>query len=279
MSKINEHNISRAAILSNVIYNVNETEEWSNENKWHKTTFWSKRISLKRNLIGNDGVIKVGHTIEDQTLYLAYSGTQDIEFWLYNADTDVRYFNGIGLHDGFLSLAEEVETVLVKDNYIFNLIKDNSIKKVVHCGHSAGGAVAGIMAIKFFEADAYYGEGLACDQVIVDFGSPRYLKDGQPIDIFPCERLRFQEIYDIVPCTPLTWRGPLPGFEHFGLVRYIAPHFELLDHLPWYRPIMFIKKYFGSLWLGKSLSAVVNHHSVDGYTATVVINHSLKDVL
>ena len=278
MSKINENNIYRAAILSNIIYGVKETENWSSENNW-ENTLWTKGISLKRNLIGDDGAIKVGYTIEDQTLYLTYSGTQDIEFWLYNADTDVRHLYGIGLHEGFLRLAEEVETVLVKDNYIFDIIKNNNITKVVHCGHSAGGAVAGIMAFKFFEADAYYGQGLACDHVIVDFGSPRYLKDGQPIDIFPCERLRFQEIYDIVPCTPLTWRGPLPGFEHFGSVMYIAPNFKLLDRPPWYRPIMFIKKYFGSLWVGRPVSAVVNHHAMDGYVSTVVVNHSLKDIL
>jgi hypothetical protein len=279
MSKINEHNISRAAILSNVIYRAKETEQWSNENQWHNNAFWAKGISLKRNLIGDDGTIKVGYTVEDQTLYLTYSGTQDIEFWLYNADTDVRHLHGIGLHEGFLRLAEEVETVLVKDSYIFDIINNNNITKVVHCGHSAGGAVAGIMALKFFEADAYYGPGLACDHVIIDFGSPRYLKDDQPIDIFPCERLRFQEIYDIVPCTPLTWRGPLPGFEHFGSVRYTAPDFKLLTKLPWYRPLMFIKKYFGSLWLGKSVSEATSHHSIDGYASTVVVNHSLKDIL
>lgn len=279
MSKINEHNISRAAILSNIIYSAKETEQWSIENQWHNNAFWTKGISLKRNLIGDDGTIKVGYTVEDQVLYLTYSGTQDIEFWLYNADTDVRYLNGIGLHEGFLRLTEEVETVLVKDNYIFDIIKNNSIKKVVHCGHSAGGAVAGIMAFKFFETDAYCGQGLACDHVIIDFGSPRYLKDDQPIDIFPCERLRFQEIYDIVPCTPLTWRGPLPGFEHFGSVRYIAPGFKVLTKLPWYRPLMFIKKYFGSLCLGSPVSKATGHHSIDGYVATVVINHSLKGIL
>ena len=278
MSKINENNIYRAAILSNVIYNAKDTEQWSNDNR-HNSTFWTKGISLKRNLIGDDGTIKVGYTVEDQTLYLTYSGTQDIEFWLYNADTDVRHLNGIGLHEGFLRLAEEVETVLVKDSYIFDIIKNNNITKVVHCGHSAGGAVAGIMALKLIEAESYYEAKHACDHVIVDFGSPRYLKDGQPVDIFPCERVRFQEIYDIVPCTPLTWRGPLPGFEHFGLVRYTAPDFKLLTVLPWYRPIMFIKKYFWSLWLGRSVSEVTSHHSINSYAATVAVNHSLEDIL
>jgi len=149
MSSINNRNICRAAILSNAIYRVQENEQWSNINKWYNDRFWTRGISLKRNLIGDDGTIKVGYLVEDNTLYLTYSGTQDFEFWLYNADTDVRYLYGIGFHEGFLRLAEEVETVLTKDNYIFNILQDNNITKVVHCGHSAGGAVAGIMAFKF----------------------------------------------------------------------------------------------------------------------------------
>jgi pimeloyl-ACP methyl ester carboxylesterase len=276
ISLINNRNIYRAAILSNVIYRVKENEQWSSIDNWPSGTLWTRAIPLKRNLIGDDGVIKVGYLIEGNTLYLTYSGTQDFEFWLYNADTDVRYLYGIGFHEGFLRLAEEVETVLAKDNYIFNILQDNNITKVIHCGHSAGGAVAGIMAFKFFET---INISDACEHVIIDFGSPRYLRDNQPIDIFPCERLRFQEIYDIVPCTPLTWRGPLPGFEHFGSVVYTAPNFKISNTLPWYRPLMFIKKYFGSLWIGKSVSEVVNHHSIDGYSSTVVINHSLKDIL
>ena len=275
MCKIDTVDIHLSAILSNSIYLVKDNDKWTEDAFVYGGKIFTINIPLKRNLIGDKGSINVGYCVQGETLYLTYAGTQDIEFWLYNADTDVRFFHGIGLHEGFLRLSEEVESVLFKDDFLEKLIEENQINKVVHCGHSAGGAVAGILALKCYESNF----GANCDNVIIDYGTPRYLKQNQALDIFPCERLRFQEVYDLIPCTPLTWRGPLPGFEHFGSVNYTTPDFKLLSNPPWYRSFVFVRKYLRSLLGGKPVSAVIEHHSMANYTASVIVHLSLKGII
>lgn len=275
MFKIDTVDIHLSAILCNSIYFVKDHNKWVEGSLIYNSKIFTINIPLKRNLIGNRGSINVGYYIQDETLYLTYAGTQDIEFWLYNTDTDVSFFHGIGLHEGFLKLSEEVELVLFKDDFLEKLIQENKINKVVHCGHSAGGAVAGILALKCYESLL----GIDCSHVIIDYGTPRYLKQDQPLNIFPCERLRFQEVYDLIPCTPLTWRGPLPGFEHFGLVNYTTPEFKLLNNPPWYRSFVFIRKYLRSLIGGKPASVVLEHHSMSNYSLSVIIHLSLKGMI
>jgi len=229
---------------------------------------FTKTIELERNLVGNSGNIKVAWYLKDKTLFIAYSGTRDLEFWLYNYDTDVKNKYGVKLHEGFLKLAEEVHQQIKHLLFEASWVRDpGKVNRVIHCGHSAGGAVAGIMPILNFLSPGK-------NQIIIDFGTPRYLSSCN--NKYPFFRIRFQEYYDLVPCAPLKWRGPLPGFCHHGYPIYSTPNHKLKTEKPsrWLRPLKMAYKYGAALARQRPLTEVFKHHSMDDYAASVVTHFS-----
>jgi len=257
-----------ATILSTVIYNVENTKHWSEKSTYFdRGILYTKSVYLKRNLIGKEGLLDIGYYISDDTLFLVYSGTEALEFWLYNTDTDTKIHNGINFHEGFLNLAKEVSKALTHEDFVNKLIKDNNIRRVVHCGHSTGGAIAGIMPVLISKGQT--------DHLIIDYGTPKYLSD-QPLGFrYPFYRLRFQEIWDIVPCIPLTWRGPLPGFHNFGEVKYINS-FRYVKKLPWYRSFVFFIKYIRSIYKRGVIDEAISHHRMGNYASVIISNPSYQ---
>jgi len=258
---LTNHNIAMSAALCEVIYSLPEGPKWKKVPWLGPHTLSVKSTPLHRNLIGKAGTVEVALFKEDDTCYICYSGTEDKEFWIYNTDTACLHYKGYRFHRGFFTLANEIYKDVHRD------IKDfiAGASKVVHCGHSSGGAVAGIMPLLLAKPQ---------EHLIVDFGTPRYLSSPCPKlpsgGLYPYNRMRFQEIYDLVPCLPLSWRGPLPGFCHFGKVFYTTPKGTVTSKKSWWRPVVFAWKYLHSLATEGPIYEIGRHHSIHNYFSTVV---------
>jgi predicted lipase len=189
-----------AARLSETVYTMPENRQWTTVNR--RTRVCSAEMS--QNLIGDNGTIQVAYEVDRDTLYISYSGTEDPENWLYNIEYKSVSYYGYRMHEGFLQLSLEALTALLRGGELHRAINVNGINSIVHCGHSAGGAVAGIMPI-LLSLHEY-------DTEVIDFGCPKYLQEDQATFAeLPYRRTRFVNNLDVVPKLPLLGR-----YKHFG---------------------------------------------------------------
>ena len=265
---MSNHEIYRAALLSQISYTLKHNISWNEMLVSHGHPIRGVSVPLSRNLVGDKGYLNVVYTIRDNNCFIAYSGTSDHEYWIYNADCTTCFLNGFTLHRGFTRMAQEVHQTLTNryntDDRLGNILSKNNISRVIHSGHSAGGAVAGIMPL-LLKDDR--------EHIVIDFGTPRYLSTDDSNKFkreYPYPRYRFQELYDLVPCVPLSWRGPFPDFKHFGGSYYTTPKHKIIDKLPWWRPFVMAIKYFRSLYRHGPVDEVVKHHSMDNYLLSVI---------
>lgn len=246
-----------ATLMANRVYDLPTTYLMERQEFLDGRSLSWTSFPLSRNIIGTTGNINVAFFVQGTTLFIAYEGTQELEFWLYNADTRLEVFSGFSFHEGFYQLARVVRKKLKQWSSVIN---GTVIEKIIHCGHSAGGATAGIIPLLTNE---YH----HIPQLVIDFGAPRYRADDKE---YPFFRLRFQEIYDLVPCLPLTWRGPLPGFNHYGVRLFVDPTGTITPLRPWHCPAMFVWKYLKNLIRAEVTDKIAYHHAMDNYSKAVL---------
>lgn len=269
----------RAAMMSNGMYTSRAIgRKWTCENLYNDTHLYTRSVDLPRNLIGDVGKIKVAMTELGSDLYIGFSGTQDAEFWLYNIDTDiglVPHASMVGanyrVHKGFRDLTQTVF------HSLFNKLPeeiDDTFQKyenIIFTGHSAGGAVASLMPLEII-----HGWDIKHEQLkVIDFGTPRIW--ASKIFKYPFERIRFQHVFDLVPCSPLHWRGPFPGFSHTGPAIWTTTDYKVLDKAPWYRIPRIIWEYAKGVVTASAARKALKYHSSHQYSSTVLANYFIED--
>ena len=238
-------------------------------------------VVLDRNLVGPSGEMRVQTELIDfdrsdytHCAVVGLSGTDDLEYWHYNVDTQevglpIKGLGNYYCHHGYHTLANEVlETVTAA----IGTPEDN--REVILTGHSAGAATALVLSLLLVEK-GYAGVS------VVTFGCPRVFTTRGDTQTFPIPHIRFQSPYDLVPCAPLTWRGPLPDYRHNGLCLWttdtpvIPPKYRVLKLLYRYARSLVSVRPFKSF-----LSTVKSEHSMSGYFSWLYGNHnSIKDIL
>jgi len=261
-------------MLSNGMYTSRALgRKWTCENLYNDTHLYTRSVDLSRNLIGDVGHIKVAVTELGKDLYFGFSGTQDAEFWLYNIDGDidktpytVLYGINYDAHAGFLDLAKTVYTLALQ--HLPEHIKDLSqYDNLYFTGHSAGGAVAALMPFFVRQKQLL----LTHDKLkVIDFGSPRIWADSCE---YPFERHRFQHVFDLIPCAPLHWRGPLPGFSHSGEVHWTTTKYRVLNKAPWFRIPRMLWEYGKGVATLSAAQKALKYHSSHQYSSTVLANY------
>ena len=270
---ISAKQLHRAAMLSNGMYTSRAiTRRWSCENLYNDTHLFTRSVDLSRNLIGDVGHIKVAVTELGKDLYVGFSGTQDAEFWLYNINGEVAELTGRYLfgktytaHLGFMDLTEEVFLKALK-TLPENFKHWDDYDNVIFTGHSAGGAVAALMPF-FIDSNHIV---LRQKLKVIDYGSPRVWASKLK---YPYERHRFQHVLDIVPCTPLTWCGPLAGFSHTGTAHWTTEDYSVIDKPPWYRIFKMLWRYGRGIFTLTAAQKAMKYHSSHQYSSTVLANY------
>lgn len=246
----------------------------------------TKTIPLKKNLIGEPGTVAISISNTEGDTYISFSGTNDLEDWIYNINTSVKSYwdatssKGFGFHEGFYQMASEVVEVLnsmssdESAREICDVIR-NTTGKIYWCGHSAGGALAGICSILVNKEDSLWAD---TDRFhIIDFGCPRYLSSKSQLPDWP--RTRVQDVMDLVPCTPLTWRGPFPGYKHYQTNLVWCSEKKVIDTLPMLRVIRMILTYgLAVLKFNPFCPKIVKFHSVNRYVSSL-LTASTKGIL
>jgi pimeloyl-ACP methyl ester carboxylesterase len=224
--------------MASSVYDMPESFEWKDVPAFGGSGVRVKSIAIDRNLTGPRGSIEVAYYI------------------------DSVFYRGYRFHHGLLLLAMETYKG-IRDELEAGPYFDprSRIRRVIHTGHSAGGAIAGLMPLLLDDHYRHY---------IVDFGTPRYLSTSSDRYYYPYPRMRFQEIYDIIPCIPLRWRGPLPGYRHFGDAFFTTPTHEIIPQFPFRRPFVLAWKYLHSLATEGPVHEIISHHSMSNYLTTVV---------
>ena len=155
------------------------------------------------------------------------------------------------VHWGFYNQFQQLEPQLNKVLAEYN--SSNNEREIVFSGHSLGGALATIAALKY--AEQYPELEVNC----VTFGSPRV---GNPIfakyfDEYVNDSYRFVNDNDPVPCVPSAWR-----YKHVKGCRWLY-HDKVLNEITAWRGWRFIKNYILSFF-GYGYDASKDHSCV-GY--------------
>ena len=159
------------------------------------------KVDLQKNVLGDQGHLNVIIGVDTNQVTICFSGTDDLEFWLYNTDTEVTLMKPNGViyyvHQGFYELAVEILAQLETFLHLDVLEKG---REVVFCGHSAGGAAANLIALELV------GKGVIKREktTVVDFGCPRFWAANNKVP-WPISRFSFRNYYDIVPDVPFRW--------------------------------------------------------------------------
>ena len=155
------------------------------------------------------------------------------------------------VHWGFYNQFQSLESDL--DKALCEYTSNDNEREVVFSGHSLGGALATIAALKY--AKQYPGLDVNC----VTFGSPRV---GNPtfakhFDESVNESYRFVNDNDPVPCVPSAWR-----YKHVKGCKWLYQD-NVLDEITAWRGWRFIKNYVLSFF-GYGYDASKDHSCV-GY--------------
>ncbi|KXN74482.1 alpha/beta-hydrolase [Conidiobolus coronatus NRRL 28638] len=148
---------------------------------------------------------------EKKIIVAAYRGTSNLDNWIINLKfgfipLKANDTSSVKIHQGF---SEAADVLLYKMRpAILMAMKKNPTYKVVFTGHSLGGALATLSAVKFAE------EGLVnWDRIqLITFGQPRVgnLAFADYLDSKPIESARVTTRGDIVPIVP----GHMLGYYH-----------------------------------------------------------------
>lgn len=139
--------------------------------------------------------------IEDQAV-IVFRGTDDLNDWLANLDTDIAK-TGSGLaHRGFYSSYQDLAS------QVYTLLNKTEVKRVWITGHSLGGALAVMCGLDLADRDDVAIDGL------ITFGQPMVAKPDlakRIEELLPGRYVHYVNQKDVVTRIP-------PGFEHCGSV-------------------------------------------------------------
>lgn len=189
------------------------------------------------------GSLSVDIAKKDDATIVAFAGTNDFGDWLTNLNVDKVDWRGFQLHEGFHTGEADLFRQLAS-HY------QDELSNVWITGHSLGGALATLHALRFAE-----GYGTEYLRGVYTFGSPRCM-DRRSADM--CDRLmrprhwRIVNGNDIVPRVPSFVR-----FKHSGqhvrinrngkVIHRPSPLMTLIDRVLGYRADMlfdhFVDKY------------------------------------
>ena len=127
----------------------------------------------------------------------------DLKFWFYKSE-------GVNFHAGFYTSYKSLEDKITP--ILANIGKD---KPIYVTGHSLGGALASIAAMKSLDSDKM----AAC----YTFGAPRVCSVEGLLNYYKVPIYRVAHCADIVPCLPLFAQG----YVQLGDFRYINDKNEL----------------------------------------------------
>lgn len=258
-------------MLASGVYHLESPQSWKKDVWWDGTPFYHRSVPLQRNVMADIGSVSIGYTFIKGNLFISFTGTRSAEYWLYNLDTGVSDLkigrHNYQFHNGLYHLALEVYNHLSEETFSI----PDAPKNVFWVGHSAAGAVAGINALLF---DSLQWLNMKASHYIIDFGTPKYITSRSDTPSIP--RLRFQNIYDLVPCVPLTWRGPLVGYRHFGDVLWTTPTHDVIQTPPWYRIPLMVWRYARSVTTMTPISEIVTHHTISHYNTAVMGHYFLE---
>jgi len=253
---ITADDINMSAWLSTAIYTLPEDPtRWVDHAISPDQKMLVRSAPLSKNVVGLPGTIEIGIVTQGDTAYVVYSGTEDSEFWAYNFSWLPAEYLGYKIHDGFFRLANEAFVVLRTHTF------DKGVTRIVHCGHSAGGAVAGIMPLLL---------RMPQESFIVDFGTPKYMSPLKPREEIAYEypRVRFVNQLDIVPAIPT------PRYSHFGRTVYTRNGLETTS-LTIGERLCGLWCYAKKCFVFRLMEEVKNKHSVTRY-ALGAVDHAEK---
>ncbi len=151
-----------------------------------------------------------GHlAYNDKDLVIAFRGTNPIHFddWFEDINAWPEHYNPGKVHMGFM---RETDKLLPN---VLEIIKSTPNRNVWICGHSLGGAVANLTAIKLVTYNI-------CKPIVFTFGEPR--SSNRPFANayeFAFNHFRFVNCNDIVPRLPPIIFGYV---HHQGILKYIS---------------------------------------------------------
>jgi hypothetical protein len=197
-------------------------------------------VSLSRNLVSDAASLNLVVNVfpGNETAYVGFEGTANLETWLYNLSALVPaspLSNADSIHEGFANLAMEVTNTALANgcsflDRILQSLRSHNVSSVVWTGHSAGGTLAGL--VPWYLRKHYPRLFDEYNHRIVDFGTPRYV--GASTNSGPdygIPRTRYFSVRDLVPHTPpsLQWfHGGEPA--HLPPARCPLPSPPLVQH-------------------------------------------------
>ena len=153
------------------------------------------------------GSVVAGALIFPDHVHLSIGGSNDNYDWAINSNRDFRKLELLHVHEGYFDASRWIGAELVNKHFFDNL----GGRKLYFGGHSAGGAIAEILAMRC--------RHLAQPDQIFTFGSPKWCSrlSASLYSAFSWQVYRFVMAGDPVPYFPLDgWRQLIgrPGFAH-----------------------------------------------------------------
>ena len=211
-----------------------------------------------------------GALIFSDHIHLSVCGSNDRYDWVQNADTHADKRGNFVAHRGFLRAATQLRDVIV-DSDLPHHIHGWPSRPLILGGHSAGGAIAQLMAL----------EDRIRPREIVTFGAPKALatSSAAAYSVGPWEVHRFVMGGDIIPYMPLRIGAALfrrPRYAHTCSPVYIDDNGQIeADDIAVLQLAGIKIKHFTSISLA-SLSALLGlyngvwkKHSIDRYVLAI----------
>jgi predicted lipase len=196
---------------------------------------------------------------DEKSVLIAISGTESAhdvladasikldEAWL--CDTKVR------VHEGFLKESDSVMDEI--DAWFKNHGHSDEQREFLVTGHSLGGAVATLVALKLFEYIGYTPR-------VITFGSPRVgcRKLKKIFNLKVPDALRFVHDHDIVPWMP-TW-----PYKHLGNLIHLDDRGNRIGHAR--RLVFWLCSFYKTVFSVVTGRALTDHY-MDGYRRVVSV--------
>jgi hypothetical protein len=168
------------------------------------------------------GSTSLGMLIFPDHVHVSVAGTNDRYDWAINRNRKLESFNLLDIHAGYLDASGWLANELLRSGDTYNIGR----RRVYLGGHSAGGAIAEILALRLY--------GTMKVSQTYTFGSPKWCSrlTASLYSSLPFESFRFVMAGDPVPYLPLnSWRELLgrPGFAHTSLGIEISDSGQMLS--------------------------------------------------
>jgi hypothetical protein len=216
---------------------------------------WAKSIGFfdARKVHGAGGETLATVFMSEYDTVIAIKGTADVSTVLVDLDLDLTRDGELPgkVHNGFRKLTTETW------NSIAPLVANDPSVWIV--GHSLGGAIAAIVAIRAARGDGCNAKG------IVTFGMPR-LGTHAYVSNLATPHKRWVHHHDLVPRIPAKWIG----YQHFGKEEYIA-NGEVLPKTIWNRLKRFLSRLLDRLHLDG-----IDDHNIINYRAAIIRGQARK---